>query len=268
MKKLLNIFSITILVAIGTGLFSSCKKTAIDVPTNLNGASDTTAVPDSSYFYIKAYYPFNESGYDYSGGSNNLSFSNISSVADRNGISDGAYYFNGVNSSAHANSPALNLSNISFTINVWINLESYGGAFGSAIVGKRGVGPGNGWMLSVTNAVNGNATKSGLLCYMSGSTDKYAVDTTVIDLHKWCMVTVMYDNKLKKSSFYINGVLRNVVDNIKTPAAVVTADMYIARDNPLNTSEGYFFNGSMDDLRVYSRMITVSELRKLMARTD
>jgi hypothetical protein len=160
------------------------------------------------------------------------------------------------------------LNNTDFTINVWVKLASYGGANGSVILGKRGVGPNNGWVLSINNNSNSSVLKPGLISFIPGSTDLYAIDTTAAPLNTWCMITAMYNNATKQCSIYLNGRLNSVTNNIVSPAAGTTSDVYIGRDNVANTSESYFLNGAVDDIRVYSRMVTVSELKKLMLRPD
>jgi len=270
MKKATSTFPIVLLALLILGILSSCNKQQIFpslATTNLPG--DTTSVPDSSFMGLFAWYPFNNTGGEFSGsGVSSASVYNISSTADRNGHTDEAYLFDGTDSYLKiADNPNLNLNGTDFTINIWIKLDNYGGPYGSAIIDKRGVGPANGWMLSVSNSATKNVASAGLVTFIPGSTDAFAVDTTVLSINTWYMITVMYNSAQKQCSMYINGVL-NSVTNINPPAASTIADIYIGRDNIADTSQSYFFKGSMDDLRIYTRTLSVSELKKLMLRTD
>jgi hypothetical protein len=271
MKKLFNIFSIVVAIFISIGLFSSCKKTALDIPANLNGASDTTSVPDSSWIGLIAWYPLNTSGFDFSGtGAGTASVHNISSTIDRFGNPDAAFYFDGATSYLKIkHNHVLNLDSADFTITVWMKMDSYGGPNGSALISKRGPGPANGWFFSVNNTpVNNSFAKPGLLNFAPGSTDLFGIDTTALALNRWYMVTTMYNSTKKQCSLYINGVLNSVTNNIVAPSSSSIADMYIGRDNISNASESYYFKGSMDDIKIYNRMLTVSELKKALAHTD
>ena len=106
------------------------------------------------------------------------------------------------------------------------------------------------------------------MLFTPGSTDEYATDTTALKLNNWYMVTTMYNSSLKKCSIYINGVLNTVTENVAMPAAGNTADMYIGRDNISNYAQRFYFKGTIDDVRIYNRQLTNSELKKLMARND
>jgi hypothetical protein len=271
MKTTLNIYSIAILAILGMGLFSSCKKAPLDIPAGANGLSDTTSVPDSSFMGLLAWYPLSSSGFDYSGsGAGSAAVHNISSTTDRHGNPDGAFYFDGTTSYLKIiHNPILNFDNTDFTISIWMKMDSYGGPNGSALISKRGSGPENGWFLSVNNtAVTNSAARPGLVSFAPGSTDLFGIDTTSITLNRWYMVTTMYNSAQRKCFMYINGVLNSVTDNITAPTSASVADTYIGRDNVSNASESYYFKGSIDDIRIYNRMLTVSELKKAVLRQD
>jgi hypothetical protein len=265
MKNTPVFYTIVTFALLAICYLSSCKKIDVELPNN--GGSDTTAVPDSSGIGLIGWYPFNSTGGEYSGtGNPSASIHDISSTPDRAGNLDGAYAFNGISSYISAgNGGSFCLNNTDFTINVWLKLASYGGANGSAIACKRGVGPGNGWMLSITNSsIKNLPVKPGLIAFIPGSTDVYSIDTTAIVLNKWYMITVMYNAAQKQCSTFINGKLDMVSNNIASPVANTTADLYVGRDNIANTSESYLFKGAIDDLRMYNRLLTLSELKKLL----
>jgi len=274
MKKASGIFNIAMLLVVTLGIFSSCKKEAAFVPagsgSSAASAADSVAGPDSSLIGLVSFFKFDDNAYDYSGTGKPAAYLySISSAFDRFGNQYGALYFNGLNSYLdEPSNPDHVLNNIDFTINVWVNLYSYGGAYGSVIAGKRGDGPGNGWILSITNNSAANTVKPGVVSFVPGSTDHPAVDTTTVPLNKWCMITTTYAHAKKQCSIYINGVLSSVTNNVAAPAAGTTADLFIGRDNPSNKSQSYFFNGTMDDLRIYNRTISPSEIKKLVMLQD
>ncbi len=273
MKRTSTIYSIIILGLLGVVLFSACKKQAVLTPDGQNATDNSggggNVEPDSSWTDQMLWFPFNANTAEYSGtGNTTASLYDISSASDRFNTPDGAFAFNGVSSYIKATNFAdACLANTDFTINVFVKPTSYGGPNGSIILGKRGIGPGNGWVLSINNTSNSTVSKPGLVSFIPGSTDKYAIDSTAISLNQWVMITITYNHITQQCGIYLDGVLNTITNGIVSPAANTASDIYIGRDNPENTSESYFYKGTIDELRIYNRVLSVSELRKLKSRT-
>ena len=228
-----------------------------------------TVVPapvDSLKVGLIAYYPFNNSAADSSGNGYNGITNNVSPTTDRNGKENGAYYFDGATSYVTVkDAPALRLSNIDFTINSWVNITAYNSDYGSIIIDKRGAGLSNGWNFGIagygdlTNAVHAY----GVVTYAaSGGTDPYIAGRMKVDSSQWHMVTVSYSVSNSEASIYVDGQLDNIAYNILMPNPNNNADVFIGKDNPV-AFNGYYFSGKINDIRIYSRMLKPSEIKKL-----
>jgi hypothetical protein len=80
-------------------------------------------------------------------------------------------------------------------------------------------------------------------------------------------MTSTYTGSAQQVNIYIDGVLDNMTSGVAAPNAAVTADLYIGRDNPAVPSGGYFFHGSMDDLRIYGSVLDASAIQQLYQAT-
>jgi len=213
-----------------------------------------------------AFWPFNGNANDLSGNGHNGSLYNVTPTTDRFGNANSAYHFDGVTSYISVpDSSALRLSLANFTLNAWIKMDStYNSSYGSQIMTKRYSGVNNGWTWSVTGMASNTI---GVLSYGPGGGSTNAFGSRQISLNQWHMVTSVYNGSTQQLSIYIDGVLDNVTSGISTPNAAVTADLYIGRDNPNVPSGGYFFNGSMDEVRIYGVALSAAQITQLYKST-
>jgi len=250
-------------VVTGVGIVSSCNK------TTSTGSVDPEQPVDSLKVGLIAYYPFNDSGIDESGNNHHGFVNNISSTSDRNGKANAAYYFDGATSNIRVpDDAALRLNNTDYTINTWEKIDSYGPTYGSIIVSKRGNGNNNGWNYGIHGYIgSNNAVLGQTTMQISGGLDITATGVKTLNTGTWYMLTTVYSVSKHQITYYVNGVLDNVVSNIPSPNAATSVDMYIGSDNPAVTSSGYFFKGSLDDMRIYGRTLTQAQIQKLYTLT-
>jgi hypothetical protein len=258
MRKIYTLVVIVILT-ISLGTISSCKKGESNI---------TPAAIDSLNVGLIAYYPFNNTGVDFTGNGNDGVVYNITGTSDRNGKANAAYHFDGSTSYIQVkDNQALRLNGTDYTINTWVKLDQYNSTNGSFIVNKRTSGPADGWGFSITNYSSpNNILTKGLMFFGPGGTDPYALGTKVLALNQWYMITTIYNYSKQQVSFYVNGVLDNVTTGIASPNAAITGDMFIGSDNLLTTTN-YNLKGSLDDMRIYKRALTIAELQKLYVLT-
>jgi hypothetical protein len=243
-------------------LFTSCKKGALDKasPTLDKVSSVNAAYPSSIASTISngliAYWPLsNNSVADLSGNGNNGTASSITTSADRFGNPGGASYFNGTSSYISIPDQAsLRLHSTDFTISAWVKLS--GPSTGSSIVTKRigGNSTGYGMGISSTNVTFGPG--GGVA----------AIATATVDTGRWYMVSAVYTLSNSTVKLYLNGVLVNTTTNFASPGTL-TPLLYIGRDDPSTGTSGYFFKGSMSDIRMYNRAVTSTEVSELYAAT-
>ena len=246
------------------GVLSSCQKNKSVLPDTEQLKSNpkaTNYVPGSNLSAgLIAYWSCDNTAYDLSGHGHNGALTNITVTTDRFGYPRGAYYFNG--SSSYITVPdaaELRLGNTDFTLNAWVRLDAYNPSFGSSILVKRFSGFNNGWVWTITG---NSSTPAGVLSYGPGGGNANAFGSTVINTGTWAMVTSIYNLASQSLSIYVNGVLDHTVTGILPANASVTAALYIGRDDP-STGTSYFFQGALDEIRMYNRAINSTELQQL-----
>ncbi len=219
---------------------------------------------DSLKLGLLAYYPFNNSAADMSGNGYNGINNGATPVADRNGVANAAYYFNGTNSNIDLGDVnALRLNNTDYTINVWINSSQLSSDIASVVLCKRS-NTAYGYALSITGSLQSRG--AGLVSYGPGGGFDSFWGVNRITPGKWYMITIMYSLADHQAKSYINGVYDNESDNsMASPNS--DASFYIGSDNPDNGSY-YFFNGNLDDIRIYNRKLSANELSKLYQRPN
>ncbi|MEC5145764.1 LamG domain-containing protein [Chitinophaga sp. 212800010-3] len=204
-----------------------------------------------------AYWPLDSTNgaRDLSGNNHHGIATNTTLTANRSGVAKSAFYFNGSNSFIAVNdSTDLRLTNTDFTVNTWAKLDAYNPSFSSALVTKRDNGPG-GYVFGISGSAY--ASGAGFYGYMN------AFSTTVITTGGWHMLSSVYTVVDQKISFYVDGVLNKVVTGITPPNAPATVKLYIGRDDINSPTNGYFVQGALDDIRIYSRSLTAAEVQQL-----
>jgi hypothetical protein len=80
-------------------------------------------------------------------------------------------------------------------------------------------------------------------------------------LNTWYFVTGVYDAAARKLDIYVNGVLDDGVLRGTIPAA--------QRDSSVNANigrrtGGFYFKGTIDEVRIYNRALSAGEIQALM----
>nr|WP_315148441.1 LamG-like jellyroll fold domain-containing protein [uncultured Flavobacterium sp.] len=142
----------------------------------------------------------------------------------------------------------LNL-NTSFTVSSWIKRNSTN----QTILSKRDIGFTTGYDLSINS--DGEAEMS----WMNGS--KQAITSSVvIPSGIWHNIAVTYDGTTSTAKLYIDGVLN--VTNAMPNVPANTQSFLIAAADGVNTTS--FFNGNIDEVRVWNVALTDKQLRYVM----
>ena len=260
--------SFTLLMAFfGASLFVSCKKTHV-----------TPAPPvDSLKVGLLAYYTLDNTGADSSGNKYDGTVYDINSAPDRFGNANGAYYFNGVSSYITIpDNPSIRLNQTDFTLNAWVKTNDYGNSYQADILAKRATGANNGWVFCL---LGGAVSPTGVMGYGPGGGSINAYGTTAVSLNQWHMLTVVYTLSKLQTDMYIDGGKTSTVtgtytggvfgsssSGVVSPNASISEPMYIGRDD-MSIAADYFFNGSMDDIRIYSRAISQKQIQQLFSAT-
>jgi hypothetical protein len=201
---------------------------------------------------------------------NDIIFNNASNAPDSKGTADNAFLFNGnSNYMRVANSSSLNPQNITLMARVKVNDFYQGTCHFSEILGKGYTDITSGfYVLRVADPFGHcydapDETKEFFLGGFGnnnpeGAAAGVASDTSFVQKDNWYTVVYTYDGT--KSSIYVNGKLKAVQEKT-VPFTPNTQDMFIGKNE--DPSFPYWFNGVIDEIRIYNRAVTSCEAASL-----
>lgn len=213
-----------------------------------------------------AYYPFNGNANDASGNNNNPVFNNATLTADRFGNPNGAYHFDGTSTYMRiVNNPTINTTN-KLTLCAWVRPMGFyaGPCHGNAIINKGDADylVGNYNLRFDDNASSGGANCNGgppdpLRQNFYGITAGVPTPgyTPYIQQNRWYSVILTNDGVTAK--LYVDCDLK-----IALPQGSATFtniyDLFLGKLN--NPSFPYWFNGDLDEVRIYNRALSFAEV--------
>ncbi len=190
---------------------------------------------------LVGYWPFNGNANDESGNGHNGTVNGATLTNDRFGNINSAYNFNGIDQYITTlNSSAMNYSG-GYTFSTWINFTQVANQGGN-IFSKHTEGFPYGFSLHISN--------SQLLFYNSGT---YLYTTDLYNDGLWHNVVCIFNGS--KIFIYVDNVLKG---NIASTYISNNSDILIGK-----SSGNYFYNGKSDDIRIYNRALTPSEITLL-----
>ena len=211
---------------------------------------------------LVAYYPFNGNAKDESGNNNNAVFNNAVLVSDKLGNSKSAYSFNGKNQYIKIrNSSTLNFKK-AITIAAWVNINGFydGTCHGNRIIMKGIDNSTNGnYMLTYDDGHYTNGSNCSIKNPDNTHQTFYGVDlgknNTFIKKSQWYFVVFTSDGNVSK--LYVN------CDLISTEVAQQKnfsnqEDLFFGKMD--NDQYPYWFNGVLDDVRIYNRALSSNEI--------
>jgi hypothetical protein len=207
---------------------------------------------------LVAYYPFNGNANDASGNLMNGIASGVTEATDRSGTSGHAYRFDG--SDAVVNVVPLSSVNLSeLTLSAWVKPTVFPSVQGSII---------NKWAgYSYSLEDYGLMLLSDLRVHLGNG--RHGVGATAVtstnrlSLGEWHHVVGAIDSG-GTGRIWVNGVLRGEA-NVFPLLPPATAPVRIGQMRGVDGSILDNFNGSIDDVRLYNRALSVSEVRELYA---
>jgi gliding motility-associated-like protein len=218
--------------------------------TSSQNACNKSQLPANLQQGLVAFYPFCGNANDESGSGHNGVVNGAILTTDRFSNTNSAYLFNGVNNKITADT--LPILNQYFSYSCWIkingltpvNIQSFGGLGGPQSLSHM-------WNF----AYNPNLSIWDLYDYSNGSWYTNWTGQTSSSTLNWTNVTIVYSNVTEY--LYVNGILlnqRTIVTPIQTFA-----------DRTLRLSEigNQFFNGKIDDILIYNRALSISEISQI-----
>ena len=191
---------------------------------------------------LVAYYPFNGNANDLSGYHNDGIVYGATPISDRHGISNSALIFDGENDYIEINhSSSLNIIQ-QISISFWAKFETSGPYYYPYhIIEKHGC-----WGLG--------QRENDIYWSVTTSKGEFGVWTLNFNFNQWYHFVMLYDGS--KIMTFVNGQL--YVSNPASGSIITnTNKVYISR---YNFGGDYFFDGTLDDIRIYNRKLSDAEI--------
>jgi hypothetical protein len=141
----------------------------------------------------------------------------------------------------------LGFNNAPFTVSVWVNMSTVAPAF---IVGKELAGANTGWRLGLVGNTITLRVGTGLTSVTAASGSEAGLAGT------WAHIAATYDTA---AILYVNGTSVATVTQV---GAILDDPLASAHMGDSSDSQ-FFYHGAVDDLRVYSRALSGSEVQAL-----
>lgn len=204
---------------------------------------------------LVAYYPFNGNVNDESGNGNNGTIYGATPISDRFGSANRAFSFDGIDD--HIDAPhrsSLQPPN-QLSVCAWVKIRSfYAGSNGISMIVKKGApwgGVGQ-YLIYYTNR-----SFTFWVTYANGADIALSTPDTSIQLNKWYFLVLTYNKQSQNG--YVNGILR-VTSKVSQQLGSNSDNLSIGW-NSGNSSFPYPVSGTIDDIRIYDRALSESEIQ-------
>ena len=209
---------------------------------------------------LVAYYSFNGNANDIVGTNNGTIYGGVALAPDRFGSNNSAYIFNGVDGFIDIGNPVGN-SPTQLTESAWVKILSRQTSAEpispplDVIITKRELNlNGSGWPTLGINSSGANAG-AGVLALDADFYFNPCTGTTLTPTNVWVFICGVVSNGTYQ--IYVNGHLENTISD---PRPLSSAqNMYLMFEGQL----GIFCNGVLDDVCIYNRALSSSEVAQL-----
>ncbi len=237
----------------------SYRVRAVDAAGNLGPYSGTaTATTPASTSGFVAAYAFNEgsgtTAADASG--NGLTGTLTNGATWGTGRNAGAVLLDGVNDFVELGNPLLLRLTGSMTVSAWVNSATFP-RDDAAIVSKR-TSSKIGYQLDTT--VDRGPRTIGFKLTNSSGGDMFRYGATTLQANTWYHVTGVYNAATSQLHVYLNGQLDDgtLLGTVTSAQQNSSANVQIGRRPGSNN---FNLNGRIDDVRIYSRALTLAEIQ-------
>jgi len=198
---------------------------------------------------LVGWWAMNNATADQSGNAYNGTATDLIGGDGQNGITNSGYIFNGGTSNFTVPDNS-NLHPSAMTISIWIKPTAWASTAATNLVSKRAGSTGYFFhYLTASRTVNLD---------VAGSGNRWNTSYTP-PLGQWTHMVITVNSAGR--NFYVNGVLNNTNTTLANTIVTNTTDLTIGRD-----ISGYTFNGTIDDTRIYNRVLSAGEVQSLYAQ--
>jgi hypothetical protein len=209
---------------------------------------------------LLAHYPFDGNATDQSGNGNDGTVNGATLVEDRFGNVDSAYSFDGMNDYIRYQGQMITAN--PFTWSVWFNLKNPVTSGNHTFLISQADDPGSNKMSPSLTITDGTLTFGS---YDFGAGGNHVQDTTniALNLGEWYHAVATSDSSGNRN-LYVNGTLVGTAN--WSEFGQVLPNTYFGVRGGLNLNEGVL-DGALDDVRIYDRALTTSEVAQLYTPT-
>ncbi len=226
------------------------EKTDTIPPATTTTPSTTTTTIELTNGLI-AYYPFNGNANDESGNGRNGTVYGSILTTDRFGNPNSAYSFDGIDDYIETPNNLNNYQTVS--VSFWLNVRTYPVNFRYQVIGNDGGAYGR-----VIN-INNDRTIEFF------NSNNYFRSNIILSLNQWHFLTAIWTKDY--SRLYVNGELK--IDGAGSITGLDDLPLYnIGRSCDITQSScsdklSDYFNGMFDELRIYNRALSETEIDEL-----
>ena len=212
---------------------------------------------------LKAHYQFNGNANDNTGNGNNGIVSGATLTTDRFGNANSSYLFNGINNKITLTNANLSLPD-SFSISSWVRINNLSPSnYDAPIISQW-----NGTSVGQRKFAVGYrrmSTQIGMSLYLCNNSntqfDYYPINWNPQASTWYHFVTVFKPGVYVKT--YVNGVL-HYSNTTSIPAVLTTpTNPQLEIGHMISSLGNYWFNGSIDDICIYDRILNTTEINSL-----
>jgi len=211
---------------------------------------------------LVAYYPFDGDANDESGNGNHGTVNSAVLTTDRNGNQNNAYYFNGAGNYIVAENLDVRINDIAaFTVAGWFktNLQQNGPLW---MWGDDDSEPSGSYNAESPVGWRSNLFSAG---FYGSQGHQYVDYTSSLADDTWHFVAQISDGS--RGSLCVDGNLVSSTNNITADRSYSSPPTLMIGARTKNSTSSIddieFFNGSIDDLRIYNRALSASEIQDL-----
>ena len=208
---------------------------------------------------LMAYYPFTGNANDLSGSNNNATVYGATLTADRFGNANSAYSFNGT--SNYMSTSTAPFTTYPYTISAWVKVNNLSNTGGNPIISLGELGATGLKKCYFDPTYGGNGKPS---IGTNGANDITST-SNVVTAGAWKHVVVCVTSySVSSVTFYVNGIAYTTNTTLGTniPFPLNNSGFKIG-SHQVNTGAASFFNGVIDDLRIYNRVLSACDIDSL-----
>ena len=165
----------------------------------------------------------------------------------------GALRFDGSSSYVDLGNPAALQLTGSMTVSAWVRADADPGNDGE-IIAKSDTA--SGWQLKMTPDSGADTFAARVSNAGTGTVHRYGATATSLGV--WYHVAGVYDSAARTLNVYVNGLLNNGGLNGTVPSTQANAAVNV---NIGRRTGGFYFNGLIDEVRIYNRALSQSEIQ-------